>query len=282
MSSKPHYFAIGLFVLIGIALGIVGIISFSSDAMRDPSLFMETYVDESVQGIDVGTPFKFRGVKIGSVHEIKIVIEEYKTDKMYIMIRVAIDENLLSTKPEEFSELVIQQVARGMRIKIVPQGITGLAFLDADLYPEGLTEPLPIDWEPTYGYIPSTPSMMAVLSKSLERITADINSLDLVAMGENIESITSNLNASAQDISKITHDTADISDEVMKNVKTASSDLTAMVTDVRATVLDSDANIEQILTNLRYITEETRELIRMIKRTPSMLLTEPPEKKLSR
>ena len=57
MSTKPHYFAVGIFVLVSCALGLVGIIAISSDALKSPKYFIETYIDESVQGIDIGTPF---------------------------------------------------------------------------------------------------------------------------------------------------------------------------------------------------------------------------------
>ena len=82
MSSKPHYFAIGVFVLTATILGLIGIVLVSQDAMRSPKYFLETYVDESVQGIDVGTPFKFRGVKAGNVSEIALVSSVYDTRKM--------------------------------------------------------------------------------------------------------------------------------------------------------------------------------------------------------
>ena len=137
-------------------------------------------------------------------------------------------------------------------------------------------------WEPIYSYIPSTPSLLTILSRSLERITADVNSLDIAAIGGNIESITSNLNLSVVHIAQITQEAADISADVTANIHESSSNFTMMVSDLRQSVQNSDTDVTQTLSNLRYITEETRELIHMIKRSPSMLLTEPPKKKLSR
>lgn len=281
MSSRPHYFAIGLFVLAATALGVFGIILFGSDAMREPRYFMETYVDESVQGIEVGTPFKFRGVKVGNIHEIRMVSEVYETAKVYIMIRVALDEKVFTRNVSEHLERTEEMVDEGLRVKMVPQGITGLSFLDADFYPDGLTDPLEIDWEPGHTYIPSTPAMMTVIGRSIEHITAQVNTLDLEQIGANVEQITSNLNLSVQHIEQITREAAGISDDIMADVHESSENLTAMVADMRQMVNDSDSDVDQILTNLRYITEETRELVRMIKRSPSMLLTEPPERNLS-
>jgi phospholipid/cholesterol/gamma-HCH transport system substrate-binding protein/paraquat-inducible protein B len=287
MSTKPHYFAIGIFVLIATVLGLVGIVAVSTDAMRSPKYFIETYVDESVQGIDIGTPFKFRGVKVGNVSEISMVSEEYDTAKMYVMIRVALEDKKLLADPATLPARIREQVREGLRLKLVPQGITGLSFLEADFQPDAAESQLEIEWEPKYNYIPSSPAMMTLLTRSLERVASQINKIDLATIGENIESITSNLNLSVQHIEEITRNAAASSDTVVENVRVAAEDLPVLTSNLNASVLlaqelvnESDRNIGQILTNLRYITEDTRELIRMIKRHPGMLLTEPPERNL--
>ncbi len=289
MSSKPHYFAIGLFVLIATTLGIAGVVMLGSDALRSPENFIETYLDESVQGVDVGTPFKFRGVKVGNISEIEMVSSAYDTTKMYVMIRVALNEKEMLLDPKALPDRVLEQVEHGLRLKLVPQGITGLSYLEADFYPDAADDRLEIDWEPKYTYIPSTPAMMTLVSRSIEHISAQINTLDLKAIGENVEAITSNLNLSARHIEHITQETALASDDVIENIQVAASalpevasNLTDSIVLIQEMVGDSDQEIERILLNLGYITEDTRELIRMIKRYPGMLLTEPPEHDLSK
>mgnify|MGYP001823403088 CR=1 FL=1 len=288
MSSKPHYFAIGVFVLAATALGLVGIVAISSDAMRSPKYFIETYVDESVQGIDVGTPFKFRGVKVGNVSEIEMVSSVYETTKMYVMIRVALDDKQMMQEAESLPGRIREQVEDGLRLKLVPQGITGLSFLEAEYYPDTESEALEIDWKPRYTYIPSAPAMMTLLSRSIEHVAAEINTLNLKEIGRNVESITSNLNESAKHIEKITRTAADASDGIISNVQIAAdslppvtSNLTESIEMVHVLIDNSNEDIDQVLLNLRYITEDTKELIRMIKRYPGMLLSEPPEKNLS-
>ena len=288
MSSKPHYFAIGVFVLAASTLGLIGAVVVSQDAMRSPKHFIETYVDESVQGIDVGTPFKFRGVKAGSVSEIALVSSVYDTRKMYVMVRVALDDRDLMEDEEEWQREIQQMIKNGLRLKLVPQGITGLSFLEAEFYPDTDSTPLEIEWEPRYTHIPSTPAMMTLLSRSIERVAAEINTLNLEGIGDNVESITSNLNASAIHVEQITRDAAEAADDVIANISLASGNLPQVTTNlvdsmlmVRGVISDSSHDFDQIMLNLRYITEDTKEFIRMIKRHPGMLLTEPPQKNLS-
>lgn len=289
MGSKPHYFAIGLFVLCATAIGLVGIIAIGADSMRSQKYFIETYVDESVQGIDIGTPFKFRGVKVGNVSEIAMVSSAYNTDRMYVMIRVALNDKEILDDPDTLPERIREQVQNGLRLKLVPQGITGLSFLEAEYFPDSDMEPLEIDWTPKYTYIPSTPAMMTLLSRSVEHIAAEISSLNLKEIGENVESITRNLEASTEHIERITGKAAESSDEIIANVGLAAEDLpqvtsnlTEAIAQVHSMIDDSNADLDQIMLNLRYITDDTKELIRMIKRNPGMLLSEPPENNLIR
>ena len=103
-----------------------------------------------------------------------------------------------------------------------------------------------------------------------------------------MESITSNLNQSSIHVEQVTRQIAAASDEVVAHVSLAAgnlpdvtSNMVASIELVQSMIHDSNHDLDQILLNLRYITEDTKEFIRMIKRHPGMLLSEPPDKNLS-
>ncbi len=289
MSTKPHYFAIGIFVITAVTIGLIGLVLLSSNALQSPDRFIETYVDESVQGIDVGTPFKLRGVKVGNVSQVSMVSSVYDTRKMYVLIRVALDKSMLDLGEEQFENEVKDQVARGLRLRLVPQGITGLSFVEADLFPDSTQPPLDIDWKPEVLYVPSAPSTMSLLSRSLERLAEQLNTLNLDVIGADVENITSNLSETMVYVEELMGNAAKASEEVAENVRVASHDLPQITSNLISTtdqlesmINSSDQDIEQVLKNMRYITDDTRELIRMLKKHPGMLLSEPPKKNLSR
>ena len=62
MSAKPSYFRIGLFIAVALAILAAGLIALGAGQAFRPRVYFETYVDASVQGVDVGSPVKFRGV----------------------------------------------------------------------------------------------------------------------------------------------------------------------------------------------------------------------------
>ena len=70
MSQQPRYFRIGLFIVIALAILAAALIAFGAGQFFRPRIYIETYVNASVQGVDIGSPVKFRGVQIGRVSAI--------------------------------------------------------------------------------------------------------------------------------------------------------------------------------------------------------------------
>jgi ABC-type transporter Mla subunit MlaD len=68
--NKLSYFKIGLFVISASVLAIIGILVLGAGALFQRTALVETYIEESVQGLDIGSPMKFRGVQVGKVEEI--------------------------------------------------------------------------------------------------------------------------------------------------------------------------------------------------------------------
>ncbi len=288
-SSKPHYFAVGVFVLASAFLGLAGVVLIGSDALRSPEYFIETYVNESVQGIDIGTPFKFRGVKVGSVCEVKMVSEEYDTAHMYVLIRVAFDSKALLNESDTLSKRIEEQVVQGLRLQLVPQGITGLSFLEADFFPDAGETDLEVDWVPHYTYVPSRPAMMTLLTRSLERIANEVNGMDLKAVASNVESTMSNLNLSAGHIERITRNAAEASGDISQDLRAATEELPALTSNLLASVYllneivnSADRDVYHILSNLRYMSEDARDLIQGLQQHPGRIMSKPPERTLKR
>lgn len=66
-NSNPNYFRLGLFVLAAIGVLIAVILIFGSGQLFKRSFTIETYIKQSVTGLDTGAAVRFRGVAIGQV-----------------------------------------------------------------------------------------------------------------------------------------------------------------------------------------------------------------------
>ena len=76
---------------------------------------------------------------------------------------------------------------RGFRIRIAPQGLTGVAYLEADYLDPERNPPLEIDWQPYYPYIPSTRSRITQLSEAVERILRNFSDIDIAQLSQTID-----------------------------------------------------------------------------------------------
>src|SRR5258707_7596756 len=104
--EKFSYFKIGIFVISAVVIGIIGVVVLGVGTIFQKKSIVETYIDESVQGLDVGSPVKFRGVPVGRVEQISLTSAEYSTRREDVVVRLSSSCNKLhisvqySTKPQ--------------------------------------------------------------------------------------------------------------------------------------------------------------------------------------
>ncbi|HEY7166011.1 MAG TPA: MlaD family protein [Candidatus Binatia bacterium] len=178
--ENATYFKIGAFIITATVLFVIGLVLLGGGAFLKKKNTIETYIDESVQGLDVGSPVKFRGVPVGEVDQITLTSVEYPTQRRYVLVRAGISPNMFDfplNDPE--NARFVAQIQRGLRLRLAPQGLTGTAYLEADYLDPTNNPPLPVDWHPYYPYVPSARSKITQLTDALERILANFEQLDL-------------------------------------------------------------------------------------------------------
>ena len=67
-----NHWKLGLFVVLGFVLALCTVVFLGARSLHKDSVSYKTYFDESVQGLEIGSPIKFRGVTIGNVSAIDI------------------------------------------------------------------------------------------------------------------------------------------------------------------------------------------------------------------
>jgi phospholipid/cholesterol/gamma-HCH transport system substrate-binding protein/paraquat-inducible protein B len=174
------YFKIGVFVIGAIIIGILGVVVLGGGKFFQKKNIIETYIDESVQGLDVGSPVKFRGVLVGNVEEITLTGVEYPTRRSYVVVRAGILRNVFSFPLADPGNAAFRaEVQRGLRVRLAPQGLTGQAYLEADYLDPRQNPSLVIDWQPKYPYIPSARSRITQFSDAIERILRNVEQVDI-------------------------------------------------------------------------------------------------------
>ena len=277
--EKFSYFKIGIFVISAVVIGIIGVVVLGVGTIFQKKSIVETYIDESVQGLDVGSPVKFRGVPIGRVEQISLTSAEYATRREYVLVRVSISSNILQFPVNDpRSPQLKQALDRGFRIRIAPQGLTGVAYLEADYLEPERNPPLEIDWQPEYPYIPSTRSRITQLSEAVERILRNFSDIDIAQLSQTIDKSLAAMTKLAENanldkigaqanalLSELRQTNRQINTLVSNpELKTAVADVSASAGRARQIIERAEKPINQMLTDLPQATESLNRLVKRL------------------
>jgi paraquat-inducible protein B len=307
MSQKPSYFRIGLFAVVALAILAGGLIAFGAGQMFRPRVYIETYVNGTVQGVDVGSPVKFRGVPIGRVSAINFTFNEYgapsQVDRFnYVFILMEVDREMFPGMfDQNLTSVIEKNVEQGLRARIEPQGVTGINYIEIN-YVTDPTQfpPLAVDWKPHYYYIPSAPGQLTNMLDSINTIMRQVEGLNIGGMISSLTDLLANLNkaVTGADISKVSADLQTLVGEFREAVKAAniggvSEDARRLFEAARQMVdglEKSNTQLREVLKNLEPATRisgpQIRELVQNltiasenfaqfsaeVKRRPSLLL----------
>jgi ABC-type transporter Mla subunit MlaD len=250
--SSGGYFKVGLFVIVGVALGVIGIIAVGADELSEDVITFETYLVESVQGLDEGALVKARGVPMGRVNKIDFVTNKYEDVaaggiRGMIYVEFKLTATKLPPKMQDDIEGALKEaVDGGMRIRISSAGITGAMYLEIDF--EADPPPSPeISWTPENHYIPSVPSTMKQFVDKAEGALASLEEADLGAIGKKIQDVLDNANEA------IDGDLA----RTLKGVADASEKLPGLVDDLKKQINDKlVADVDGLVLNLDKVVKE--------------------------
>ena len=179
MAAPTNRWKLGLFVVASALLALLAVVFLAQRALHKETVTYTSYFDESVTGLETGSPVNFRGVTVGNISVIDVAPDRRHVEISYALgVRVLKRLGLSETQGRE-TTLTIPEA---LRVQIASTGLTGakvlqLDFFDAKDTPPPETLPFPIPEK----YIPATPSTMKNLEEaavkaidSLPRLTDEL------------------------------------------------------------------------------------------------------------
>jgi ABC-type transporter Mla subunit MlaD len=201
--NSSRYFKLGLFVLIGVALLVGTIVTLGAGSLFAKTVLAETYVDESVAGLEAGSAVKYRGVTVGRVKDIRFAASKYAAaaEAGQFSRKILIEMSLNADVVSEFGEAAIaKMVQEGLRARITQTGITGAAYVGLDFYDPKAYPPAAINWKPEGVYIPAIPSITSEVMTTVERLMTDFTQADLPGVLKRFDTLLEDVNKSVDEL----------------------------------------------------------------------------------
>jgi phospholipid/cholesterol/gamma-HCH transport system substrate-binding protein/paraquat-inducible protein B len=279
-------------VLAAIGALVAIILIFGSGQLFKKSFMVETYIKQSVTGLDAGAAVRFRGVKIGQVTLIGLSGDIYEKDVpfekrlQYVVVRMQIFGDKLT------EEQITDFVHNNLRARVKSMGITGVNYVEFD-FSNGPSEytPLPYSWKPADPVIPSLPNQADEIISGLQKFVSTLNHADFEGTQKKFDSLLVNLNVlmagdgkdneglvrSVQSLNVIIERIAKVTDKDELNI--LMRELTGTIVSLRQTVASIQGDTSATIENLKQTTENLNEFSRIASQSPSSLIWgEPPPK----
>lgn len=196
MKTKISPAVVGMFVLGALTLGMIALLSFGGLSLfSKPHRFM-VYFNESIHGLDLGSPVKLRGVRVGRVVDLAVHYDDV-TNQSVVVVTCELNRNVITD--EKGGQLKItgkddiqSLVEHGLRAQLGVLGLaTGLLFVELDFY-NPLEYPAPVSTDVTkVVVIPSILSAISEYQASLSEILSDLKKVDFSGISKELKTLLS-------------------------------------------------------------------------------------------
>ncbi len=297
MEEKVNFVVVGVFVLVFTAALIGGVLWLSSSKSYNTSYDLyQTYMQESVAGLNLNSPVRYRGVEIGRVQ--KIMLAPGNVEQ--VQLTLAIEQGV----PIKVDTVAILQA----------HGLTGIAYVELTGGGKG-SQPLQAQKEGTYPVIRSGPSLMARLDSSVTSLLANLNKTsenlnavldennrraikntltDLATLSRTLAARSGTIDAGLGDAAHTLKNTARMSDELpqfIQRVQRSADAFEKMSDEVSRAASNTSNTMEsaqqfststlpeahQLVLELRDLTASLRRVSDQLEQNPSVLLRGKPQ-----
>jgi ABC-type transporter Mla subunit MlaD len=313
MSTKANYFKIGLFVIAAVATIIAAVVVLA--AWKTGDIKLETYMDESVQGLDIGSPVTYRGVQMGRVDKITFVANEYEATAgsqygRYVMVVLLVNgrQMLGDDFQNNTGDRIKKLVDKGLRIRLTTNPLTGISHLEADYPSDPIPALKPTAWVPKEHYIPSDRSILTTFTQSAEKAFKALSKIDIAELAQQLHKETTELmhslneaiqdanipalsEAALQRLSQVEEinrqlkallgapdgkETAPVP-KVLARLNIALERLNETLERIDRLIISQRPDIEKIADNVREFSMNLRELTEALQKNPSGVFYKPPK-----
>ena len=194
MKSKISPALVGFFVLGFVVLGILALLSFGGvNFFSKPQRFV-VYFDESVHGLDLGSPVKLRGVRVGRVVDLALNYDDTHNEAV-VAVTCELSRNMMRDKTGAMIDVSSRQqldkmIDHGLRAQLGVLGLaTGLLFVELDFVEEAELPVGEVVKGGAVAVIPAMPSAISEFQASLTEILSGLKRVDFPGLSKELHGL---------------------------------------------------------------------------------------------
>lgn len=236
MSRRANPRSIGVFVLGALALLVGALAIFGGGRVFGPKETFVMFFEDDVGGLQVGAPVTFRGVRVGTVTDVRI---RYDTDNQSVSIPVYVqlDRRQVVVAGERGWEQISEMVKRGLRAQLKMQSfVTGQVAVDLDFQPR--TPARLVGIINNYPEIPTVRSSISQLRATFSDLVEEIRKLPLDQLIREVTTTSQNMAALLAHVDTLVQDTNTHVNKSFEEVPGLIRDARQMMTEVNTAARD--------------------------------------------
>lgn len=243
MSKKANPASIGVFIVVGLALGVAALLIFSSKKLFHPHHEDILYFNASLEGLNPGAPVKFRGVTIGSVAEV-LIRHNQATDDFSMPVIIKIDTKLAQSKSDEQLEISSEAklntlIQQGFRGGLDAESLlTGVLYIALDIVPNA-PPPQFHQLTPEYHEIPTMPTQ-------IQQLLANLARFDIGGLSQKLNTLLTRLDTKLDQLNIVEINAGATNLLGAANHFIATLDLTNSIAGVRRTLNNAESLLKRI------------------------------------
>ena len=268
MKKQPSTLAIGLFV-VGAMIVVLAATLFISGSNFGKNIIRAIMVfDGNVRGLNIGAPVAFKGVQIGQVTRIDLILD---TNTYQVLMPVEIefsDERVRKIGENQEGSSVEQLIENGMRGQLLKQSLlTGLLYVQLDLHPN-----TPLVYHEVESDLPQLPT----IPTDMEQLTRSLDDLDFKTLFDSLTHIVAEtekfvsdpeLSAMPGNVNLVLDEIGALSAELRGEVALASPGINQLIANTNEVVVGAERELPRLSQSAQDTLEELRSAIRSFDKT---------------
>lgn len=140
MPKQPNERMIGIFIISGILAFLAALSLFLKEKLfTDNNQMIVMYFEESIKGLNVGSPVVFKGVEIGKVSKIELLANTTDLDfSIPVYVKMETVNNIYANKSYSSKQAILNAlIDKGLRARLTSQSyLTGQLMIELEMLPD--------------------------------------------------------------------------------------------------------------------------------------------------